>query len=129
MLEGVLDKRDEEQGGHGDGGWVLGGEGDVDVLGQPYLHQVDVALQELHFLFPFHFFLLVVVEHVAQHLRQLLNGILCSFAVERGQGIDVVERVQQEVGAYLVAQVAQFGLGACRLGLQACLFRFVPALG
>ena len=130
MLEGVLDQRDEYHGSHGQVVALdIGSIADVDRLRQPDTHQLDVVADESHFLFQRHDGLLGVVECMAQHLRQLLNGLLCLGSVEGRQCIDIVERVQQEMWINLTAQIAQLGVRTRSLGFTACLLVVLPAHG
>ena len=130
MLEGILYQRYEQHRGYG-----LLGVANVEVgrhlyrLRQPYAHQRDVVLDEIHLVFQRHQGLVALVEQVAQHLRQLLYGILCPGGVEGRQRIDVVQRVQQEVRVDLVAQRLQLGLGARSLCRQTGLLGFAPSRG
>ena len=48
------------------------------------------------------------IEHVAHHLRKLDHGALGVFGVDVYQGVDVVERVHEEMGVYLVFQIVHF---------------------
>ncbi len=66
---------------------------------------------------------------MAQHLGEFLNGLLGFGGVERRQGIDVVERVEQEVRINLVAQVAQLGHRPGRFCILASLVGPHPLLG
>ena len=70
----------------------------VDRLRQTNLHQVDIVLYELHFIVERHQLFLIVVEHMAQHIRELLNGTLRPRVVDGSQRIDIVQRVEQEMG-------------------------------
>ena len=127
MLEGVFNERDEQQRCHlCVCAPTFNVEGNVYGIGQPDFHQRHIVLQELHLLVERNRRLLVLIEHVAQHLRQVLNGCLCPLAVEGRQGVDVVERIQQEVRVNLVAQVLQFSVRPGSLSHQARLFRLVP---
>ena len=112
MLECILDKRYEDQRCNLYRGVAnLWHECHINVTRQSYLHQVDIVLDKLHFIAQHHLALLIVVEHVSQHLRQLLNGILRTLLIDGGKRIDIVQRVQQEVRVNLRAQVQILALG------------------
>ena len=108
MLEGILDKRDEQQGRQGAVGQRAGQvEGDGDLVRVAQLHQGDVGADKLHLLAEGHAFPVALVEHIAHHLRQLDDGLLCLLGVDIHQGVDIVEGVHEEMGIDLIAQILQ----------------------
>ena len=50
------------------------------------------------------------IQHVPQHLAQLMHGILRPLRADANKGIYVVERVEQEMRVQLILQVLQFNL-------------------
>ena len=128
VFEGILDERNENHGRNLELR-VESGKLRVDFnrLGDADAHQLDVVLKEFGFVLQGNGGLLVVIEDVAQHAREFLNGFLRLGSIESGERIDVVEGVEQEVGIDLRAQIAQLGLGASGLGILASALCLLPA--
>ena len=106
MLESILYQRDENHRSHLYATRrLLGVEENLYGFWQSDAHQLDIVFQKLYLLLERYHGFLVVVQDVAHHLRQFLNGLLCLGSVECSQRIDVVQGVEQEVGVNLVAQV------------------------
>ena len=130
MLEGIFHQRDKHQGPD----LYIG---DLQVLRKRHLHirrqtdlhQVHITVEELDLILQGHLVELIVVQHVAQHLGELLDGILGPLGVEGRQRIDIVKRVQQEVRIDLRTQVPQFRLAASRLRLQTRILIALPTGG
>ena len=130
MLECILHKRDEHHGCHRHLRIDHGGlESDLDGFRQTEPHQVHVVLQETDLILQGNHGLLAVIEDVAQHLGEFLNGILCLALVKGRQGVDVVERVQQEVRIDLRTQVAQLSIHLGCFGILAGCLGLLPAHG
>ena len=129
MLEGILYQRDEDEGR--DGRAAVGRDVEArlhaDVLRQADAHQFDVVAVEVHLLVQRDRLLLVLVEDVAEQAAQFLHGGLRLVRVEGDEGVDVVQRVQQEVRVQLAAQVLQFGFGAAFLGFAAGILDLRPS--
>lgn len=124
VLESILDERDKDKGG--DERPAVGRDielgGHADVGGEPDAHEFDVIADEVHFFAEGDVGLLVVIQHVAEELAEFLHCLLRLVGVEGDEGVDVVERVEQEVGVELVAQVLQFGFRTASFGfLAGCL--------
>ena len=106
VLEGVLDERDEQQRGDGDARGVVGEVGaEAQLVGVAHTHKPGVVVHKLNLLGHRHALVVALVEHVAQDFRQLDDGLLRALRVDVDEGVDVVERVHQEVGIQLVLQV------------------------
>lgn len=127
MFEGILDQRDKEHGCHLLLG-VLDSELGVNLhrLRESDAHQLDIVLHKLHLVSNRNGGLLVVIEDMTQHLRQLLYRLLRLGGVKGCQGIDVVEGVQQEVRTDLPAQRVQFRLHPCRYLIPSDTLRPIP---
>ena len=127
MLEGILYQRDEYHRGHRDMRIKDGEPGcHIDRLWQTDAHQLYIVLKKLHFVGQRHQGLLGVVEHMAQQAGQFLYGLLSLGGIEGGEGIDIVEGVEKEMGVNLRAQIAELGISARCLGITTCLFRLLP---
>jgi len=88
----------------------------TDVGGETDAHQFDVVADEVHLLVQGDEVLLIVIQHMAQQSAQFLHGSLCLVGIEGDEGVDVVQRIEQEVRVELVAQVLQLGFRAAFLG-------------
>ena len=64
---------------------------------------------------------------MAQQAAQFLHGSLCLVGIEGDEGVDVVQRIEQEVRVELVAQVLQLGFRAAFLGFAAGGVHLRPA--
>ena len=126
MLERVFDKRDEQHRRYLDACRA----GNVVVFGDwgscAQAHQGNVVVDELNLVLQRNPLQLVVVEYVVEHPRQLKDGCLRLLLVLFGECVDVVERVEHEVGIDLPPQVLQFGLCLSRLCLVELLFGYGP---
>ena len=130
VLEGIFDERDEDERGNRGGGAgpdVKFGF-HLDVCGHSDFHQFHVVADEVDLLVQRHGGFLVFIEDVAQQFAEFLHGLLGLIRVEGDEGIDVVERVEQEVRVELAAQVLQFGFGLALDGFPPCRLAFMPFL-
>lgn len=128
VLEGVLDQRDEEQRrNRGRRGSVGQRDKEPHVARQANAHQLDVVAQEVNLGRERDGGAAAVVEHVAQHAAQVVDGLLGTGRVELDERVDVVERVEEEVGVQLALEVLQLGLGVAVLQLLAGRLGAVPA--
>ena len=91
----------------------------TDVGGETDAHQFDVVADEVHLLVQGDEVLLIVIQHMAQQSAQFLHGSLCLVGIEGDEGVDVIQRIEQEVRVELVAQVLQLGFRAAFLGFAA----------
>ena len=71
--------------------------------------------------------LVVLVQHVTKHFAEIVNGVLGLVLVYRYQGIDVVQRVEQEMRVELAFQVLKFRFCLRLCQLLFFIFRFVPS--
>ena len=127
VFECILYERDEDERCHVEVFiFNVGLERHIHVLGYAQLHKFYVALHEVEFLVEHHAVALVLVEHIAEHEAEFVYGMLCLFAVESGEGVDVVERVEQKMGINLVLQILQFGLRPTEFGLCTRPFALSP---
>ena len=129
VLERILDQRDEEQrrdfGGLGRDGEVLF---DRRLAVAAHRHQVHVVVHERHLRRKRDLRRLAVVQRIAQQVAQLADALLGLVRVDLGQGGDVVQRVEEEMGAQLVLQPDEFGLGGLApLPLEGDAHLLVPA--
>ena len=96
VLEGVFDQGDEDQRSHVADG-ARGGRAEVgrhfDAVRQSQAHEPDVAADEAHLALKADGLAAVLVEQVAQHAAELLDGVLRLGGVEGGEGVDVVKGV------------------------------------
>jgi len=99
----------------------------TDVGGETDAHQFDVVADEVHLLVQGDEVLLIVIQHMAQQSAQFLHGSLCLVGIEGDEGVDVVQRIEQEVRVELVAQVLQLGFRAAFLGFAAGGVHLRPA--
>ena len=99
----------------------------IYLLRQPDAHQGNIIAYEIKFLTERHIGLLIVIQHMPEQLAQLLHRLLCLVAVERNQGIDIIQRIQQKVRIQLIFQVLQFGFRLLLLSLHQLLFGLPPA--
>lgn len=99
----------------------------TDVGGETDAHQFDVVADEVHLLVQGDEVLLIVIQHMAQQSAQFLHGSLCLVGIEGDEGVDVVQRIEQEVRVELVAQVLQLGFRAAFLGFPAGGVHLRPA--
>ena len=122
MLESIFHEGDEK---HGRNHLVGDGFGNVDayfhLVGVAQPHQCHVVLQELYFLVQHHVSFVAFIEHITHHFRKLHDAVLRLFLVDAYQRVNVVERVHEEVGVYLVLQVL-------KLMLQVFPFQFLHRL-
>lgn len=129
MLEGILYEGDEDERGYfgrAVGAYVyLGFHGDVGR--QTDAHQFDVVADEIHFFAQGDEVLLIIVQHMAQKPAQFLDGGLCFVCIESDKGVDIVQRVEQEMRIQLVAQILQFGFRTALLGFAAGGIHLYPA--
>ena len=122
MLEGILHEGDEHQGRHLLAGQRVGhADLDRDAVGVAQFHQRDIVLQEGDLAVQRHAGLIALVEHEAHHPGEFQYGLLGLLGVDVDEGVDVVQRVHQEVGVDLVLQVLQ-------LLLQVLLLEHLQAL-
>ena len=107
MLEGVFNQRDEYERCYlyvvvlG----VVHIETHLYIVGQPYTHERRVGLEKLGLALYADEWYLVFVEHVAQQMAELLDGLLRALGVEGRERVDVVERIEKEVRIYLILDV------------------------
>ena len=130
VLEGVLHQRNEQQ--RCDGclrGFVGQRHEDPHVARLADAHQLDVVAQEPDLGRQRDGRPAAVVEYVAQHAAQIVDGLLGAFGVEQDERVDVVQRVEQEMGVQLAFEVLQLGLCAAVFELLAGCFGAVPAAG
>ena len=116
VLEGVLDRRDEEQrrDAHFLGGQLPGGL-DLRELVAAQLHQVDIIVHEGHLALERDLVGVGVVEGVAERVAELADTLLRLVGVDLRQRGDVVERVEEEVRVELVFEPGQLGFGRLAL--------------
>ena len=108
MLEGILDKRNEQQRRHVVRAvCVVLIDAKQQLVAIAHTHQLDVIRHELHLFGNGHQFMVALVEHIAQDFRQLDDSLLGPLTVDVDQRMDVVQRVHQEVRVQLVLQVLQ----------------------
>lgn len=101
-------------------------DGRFHAIGQAQLHQFDVVADELNFLFERNVVLVVLVKHIAQHVAEAMHGELGFRPVDGNQRIDIVQRVEQEMGIQLALQVLQLGLRSLLLDLLLLGFDAIP---
>ena len=89
-------------------------------------HQLDVIAQEVHFGLERYRRPAAVVEYVPQQAAQVVHRLLGPVGIELDERIDVVERVEQEMGIELALEVLQFRFGAAPLQVLADVFGPVP---
>ena len=130
VLEGILDERDEEQGGDfkgvlrlADVGLELGMEGEADA------HQFDVVADEIQLLFQGDTRLATVVEDVAEEAAEVVDGALRLFGAESDEAVDIIQGVEEEMGVELALQVLELGLGAAFFQFAAHGFHLIPVAG
>ena len=128
MLEGVFDERDEDQRCDFQRS-VTGVEihADAYALGQADAHERDVVADEIQFLLQGHERLLIVVKHMTQEPAQFQHRILCLFGIEGYQGIDVVQRVEQEMRIELIFEILEFGIRLLLFDFDEPFFGLSPA--
>lgn len=97
---------------------------DGDVVRVAQLHQVEVLLQEGDGSAERDILVVALVEQVPHHPGHVHDAVLGLFGIDVHEGMDVVERVHDEVGVDLVTQVIQFLLEALFLELSQMLFLF-----
>lgn len=108
MLEGVLYKVDCEQGRHhGIGYLLLTVNADLNLLGEAQAHQFDIAVYELILALQGHERLVCLIEQIAHHLGELDKCVFRFFWIDVYEGMDVVERVHEEMWADLIFQILQ----------------------
>ena len=108
MFEGVLDKGDKDQRRYLAIRHLSGQvELDAHLVGIAQLHQLDVGTDKRHLLGQRHSLPIALIEHVTHHLRQFQNSFLCLRGVDVDEGVDIVERVHEEVGIDLKTQIFQ----------------------
>lgn len=130
MLEGVFHQSDEEQGGNQHSfGRCRECHLYIDLVRQAEAHQVDVVAHEGQFFVERDEGLAVFVEHMAEQVAQVVDGILGAIGVDGDEGVDVVEGVEQEVWIQLAFQVLEFRFGACLFQFLAFVFGDVPVGG
>ena len=112
MLEGVFHKDDQQQRRDGDAPGQTPGsvEPDIDGVRITDAHEFDVVSDELDVLFERNALAPRIVEDVAHHLREFDHGLLCIFGIDVDQGVDVVERVHEEVRIDLVFEIIHLRL-------------------
>ena len=112
VLERVFDECDQQQGrdGHFIRDRVRIVETDVDAAVVADAHQLDVVLDELDVLFERYGFAARFVENVPHHLGQFDDGAFRVFGIYVDQGVDIVERIHEEMGVDLVSQIIHFRL-------------------
>ena len=100
MFEGILNERNENQRGYllRTVGSNLQFRMEMHMGSQSDAHQLNVAADKLYLLGQRYSVLLVVVEHMAEQATKLLYRLLSLVGIEGYQGVDVVQRVEQEVG-------------------------------
>ena len=119
VLEGILDEGDENERRYLAVGCLLWQiDGDLHLIGVAQLHQRDIVADEVELTGERHALLVAFVEHKAHHLRQFENGVFRLLRVDVHKGVDVVERVHEEVRIDLIAQVFQLLLQVLTLQLS-----------
>ena len=108
MLEGVFHKGDEQQW-RNHHLWQLAWQVHIDlhIVGIANAHQVHIVADEVDLALQRHQRFVALVKQIAHQLRQHLNGMLGLFGVDVDQGMYVVERVHEEMGAHLILQILQ----------------------
>ena len=127
MLESILDQGDEKERRHLGfrcGGRYVGRE--FHMFRQAYTHQFHIVPDEIEFLLQRNHRLAAVVEHVAE---QVVYRLLRLLRAESDQAVDIVQRVEKEMGVQLTFQVLQFRFGTAFLQLPAGRFHLVPTSG
>lgn len=92
-------------------------DADIDLVGHADAHQLDVVVKKDEFLAKGYFLFRSFVENEAHDLRQFDDRLLCLFRLNVNQGMDVVERIHQEVGVDLILQVLELLLKVLALEL------------
>lgn len=100
VLERVFDEYDQQQGrdGHFIRDRVRIVETDVDAAVVADAHQLDVVLDELDVFFERYGFAARFVENVPHHLGQFDNSAFRIFGIYVDQGVNIVERIHEEMG-------------------------------
>lgn len=99
---------------------------DGNIGGEADAHQCDVILDEIHFFAQCYEVLLIIVEYVTQKAAQFLYGNLRLVRIKGYEGIDVVQRIEQEMRIELIAQVLQFRFRTTFLGFATGGFYLYP---
>lgn len=71
----------------------------------------------------------VFVEHMAEEVAQVVDGILGTVGIDGDEGVDVVESVEQEMRVQLAFQVLEFRFGAGFFQFFAFVFGDIPVGG
>ena len=95
---------------------------DAHVLIDPDFHQLDIVLDKRHLFLQRHKILLIIVEQVAQHFAQFVDGTLRLFGLNGDESVDIIERVEQKVWIELRAQIGEFRLAARPFRLAPLIF-------
>lgn len=124
VLERVFDEYDQQQGrdGHFIRDRVRIVETDVDAAVVADAHQLDVVLDELDVFFERYGFAARFVENVPHHLGQFDNSAFRIFGIYVDQGVNIVERIHEEMGIDLVSQIIHFRLQVLTFELLHLLF-------
>ena len=105
----------------------------VELSSHPYIgrqadtHQFNIVADKIHFLAKRYIRLLIIIQYLSEKFAQLLHRLLCLVRVKCNQSIDIIQRIQQEVGIQLVAQVFQFGFRTASFSFFAGSFVLRPS--
>ena len=106
MLERVLHKDDQHQRRQLQFGQLRRNiHVDVHLSGISEAHELNVEVEKLHLARQRNELLAAFVQNVAHHLRQFDDGSLGTFGVDVYEGMNVVERIHEEVGVNLILQI------------------------
>ena len=84
----------------------------VHIGRQSDFHQCHIVFQKFQFTVQRDEILIVVVKQMTQQPAEVLYCLLCLVGIEGDEGVDVIQRIEQEVRVELVAQVLQLGFRA-----------------
>ena len=131
VFEGIFDQGNEHMRRDAQSFEVLGVNvyDNFDMIRLTELHQRHIAQNELGFLFEAHTVALLLIELIAQHFGQRENGTLRLGGVERREGIDIIERIEQKVGRSVRFKVDEFGLGSFQISGLSYAVDLVPPNG